>query len=128
MTFYLNSIDLRRHHHGGAVGPAMIYASRPARSPSARIAATVALLASICSAIAAPAADCSAPATAASPSGVREQAQRLEAVRQLFNDADAKARLSALSSALASCVPAECEIAFEAGFARADETARACAR
>jgi len=63
--------------------------------------------------------------TAPSADKIRAQAQRMKEYRALLADPDSNVRLAALDEMLKSSEPALRELAFEAGFASADQNMRA---
>jgi hypothetical protein len=65
--------------------------------------------------------------TAPSADKIRAQAQRMKEYRALLADPDSNVRLAALDEMLKSSEPALRELAFEAGFASADQNMRALA-
>jgi len=65
--------------------------------------------------------------TAPSADKIRAQSQRMREYRALLADPDSNVRLAALDEMLKSSEPAMHELAFEAGFASADQNMRALA-
>src|SRR6267143_3880695 len=63
--------------------------------------------------------------TAPSADKIRAQSQRMREYRALLGDPDSNVRLAALDEMLKSSEPAMRELAFEAGFASADQNMRA---
>lgn len=68
-----------------------------------------------------------AQATGPSADKIRAQSQRMREYRALLGDPDSNVRLAALDEMLKSSEPALRELAFEAGFASADQSMRALA-
>ncbi len=66
-------------------------------------------------------------AAAPSPDKIRAQSQRMKEFRALLADPDSNIRLAALDEMLKSNEPAMRELAFDAGFASADQNMRALA-